>query len=499
MKNKISIVTLNVTILVIFSKILALVREVVLAYAYGTSTTADAYTLVQSLVTTLEGVFMASTLAFMPLYQAYKLKKNDERIAFLNSMYTVLAVLSLIVSVFCVFSGDFIFKIISPGLSKETYAIATDIFKILVFAIPLNFLVTMAGQHLRGEGSLLIPAAVSIPAHILVIIGFIYIAPLYGIQGVSVCFVAGLFIQFLIQHVSLVKKHYHYKWCFKWNNQGLRQLIWLTIPMIVSGSIENITSLVSKLFAVSLPAGGIATLNYANKLSLVIISLLAAGPATIYYTKMSELYVKNRKVELADFFTKCINTINMFIVPLTIGMIILKDPIIEVFFERGAFTAAASVETTWAFVGYTLGLLGHGIRILATRLFYTYGDQKTPLLNGIIIIILCMFFSAVLVKPLGVFGLAFAASLATTAGGILLIKKLPSIDICISVYKFLNPLLSYGLSAAIMGVTVKLIYTQIRTYSGNLLYSVMLSTGVGILIYFFVLYLIYRLRRTDKV
>lgn len=491
MKKNISFITLNVTILVILSKILALVREIVLAYAYGTSTTADAYTLVQSLVTTLEGVFMASTLAFMPLYQAYKLKKDSERLAFLNSMYTVLTVVSLLVSIFCVFSGDFVFKILSPGLNQETYTTATDIFKILVFAIPLNFLVTMAGQHLRGENSLLIPAAVSIPAHLLVIVGFIFIAPKYGIQGVSICFVCGLFVQFLIQSVALVNKNYHYKWIFEWRNQGLRQLIWLTIPMIVSGSIENITSLVSKLFAASLPPGGIATLNYANKLSLVIISLLASGPATIYYTKMSELYVINQKEELTEFFIKCVNTINMFVIPLTIGMIVLKAPIIEIFFERGAFTSTASAETMWAFVGYTLGIFGHGIRILATRLFYTHGNQKIPLINGILIIILCMFFNTILVKPLGVFGLAFSASAATTIGGLLLLKKLTCIGISIPKYRLFKPLIAYGLSAIIMGFFVNLVYDQIQRHFGIQVVSVLVSTVLGVLLYFAVLYTTY--------
>ena len=318
-----------------------------------------------------------------------------------------------------------------------------------------------------------------------------FIAPLYGIQGVSVCFVAGLFIQFIIQHVTLIHKNYHYKWRFEIKNHGLNQLILLTIPMIISGSIENITSLVNKLFAVNLPAGGIATLNYANKLSLVMISLLAAGPATIYYTNMSELYVKNEKKELEDYFIKCINSINMFIIPLTVGMIVLKDPIIEIFFERGAFTATASEETTWAFVGYTLGLLGHGIRILSTRLFYAHGNQKVPLINGVLIIILCMFFSAVFANSMGVFGLAAASSMATTIGGLLLLRKLSCIDIHIPVSKYLKPSIFYSLSAIVMGIAVRIVFIQTQTRCGHSLYSVILSTITGILLYFVILYLGY--------
>ena len=179
MKKNLSLLTLNITFVVLVSKVLALIREIVLELSLIIP---DAYTLVQSLVTTLEGIFMAATLAFMPVYQIYKLRNNTEKKEFLDSVYTILTVITCLAALLCLLSGDLIFKLLSPGLDKETYAISVNIFKILVFAIPTTFLVSMQGQHLRCESSLLLPAAVSIPAHILVIISFLYIAPISGIM-----------------------------------------------------------------------------------------------------------------------------------------------------------------------------------------------------------------------------------------------------------------------------------------------------------------------------
>jgi putative peptidoglycan lipid II flippase len=119
MKKNLSLLTLNITFVVLVSKVLALIREIVLAYAYGTSVTADAYTLVQSLVTTLEGIFMAATLAFMPVYQIYKLRNNTEKKEFLDSVYTILTVITCLAALLCLLSGDLIFKLLSPGLDKD--------------------------------------------------------------------------------------------------------------------------------------------------------------------------------------------------------------------------------------------------------------------------------------------------------------------------------------------------------------------------------------------
>lgn len=488
MKKNLSLLTLNITFVVLVSKVLALIREIVLAYAYGTSVTADAYTLVQSLVTTLEGIFMAATLAFMPVYQIYKLRNNTEKKEFLDSVYTILTVITCLAALLCLLSGDLIFKLLSPGLDKETYAISVNIFKILVFAIPTTFLVSMQGQHLRCESSLLLPAVVSIPAHILVIISFLYIAPISGINGVCICFVLGLVIQMILQHIALIKKLYHFKLCFAWRNKGVQQIILLTLPMTVSGSIENLTSLVSKIFASNLSVGAISTLNYANKLALMVISLLAAGPVTIYYTKMSELYAVKKHSDLTRYFVNCINITNMIIIPLSIGMITLRVPIIQLFFERGSFTTASSQITAGAFTGYILGLLGHSIRLISTRLYYSCNNQKIPLINGISIIIMCIIFSALFSNSLGILGLALAASLSTTLGGIILLLRLKEIEINIKHLDYIMPLILFITAGIIMGKVVSYCYHFFYQMIESLIYSLILSTLIGVTTYFGTLY-----------
>ncbi|MFR3499774.1 MAG: murein biosynthesis integral membrane protein MurJ, partial [Paraclostridium bifermentans] len=178
-------------------------------------------------------------------------------------------------------------------------------------------------------------------------------------------------------------------------------------------------------------------------------------------------------------------------IPIMVGMIIFSKPIVQLLFEGGSFTSRDTQLTSTALLCYSLGMVSFGIRDIVSRGFYSLQDTKTPVKNAMVAVVIDIVFSILLVRVMGIGGLALSTSIATTVGALLLIislrRKVGKLGIKSSLITGLKSIVA----SIIMGIICKELYTLIMFLGGNythetkklVLVALIITSSVGAIVY----------------
>jgi putative peptidoglycan lipid II flippase len=161
-------------------------------------------------------------------------------------------------------------------------------------------------------------------------------------------------------------------------------------------------------------------LNYAYRLMNLPLGIFAAAVATVIFPTLAQQAARGESHSLESTLFKGLGMMSLVTVPTAVGMIVLRQPLVALLFQRGAFDYQATVMTAAALLFYSLGLWGWSANMVLTRAYYALGDVKTPVLTGAVSIVLNLVLSLLLLPPLSFGGLALANSLAATANTLLL-------------------------------------------------------------------------------
>lgn len=498
--KKIAQTTIVITIITLLCKFSGFLRDVALAYAYGTSIYSDSFVLSQSVINIFSSIlFIALGIAFIPVFSKIKIRDEIKEINnFVDSIYSVIGTIVLVVCIMGVILTDAIVYLMAPGFSGETHKIAVVLTRIILPTILFSFISTIQGQQLRGNNIFFPPAFIAIPLNMSLVLALAFLSPYFGINSAAYAYAFGTILQVFILYPFVRKLDYHFHLHFDMKNKGLREILILTLPILLGNTIQAINNIVNKILASSLIEGSMAALNFSNKLSLFVVGLISLGAGTVCYTKMSELGARKEYDELKKFLRSIINLLNLIVVPATIGMMVLNVPVIKFVFEYGAFDSSSSEMTATALWFYSIGLVGFVIRDIITRAFYAFGDAKTPMINGGIAIGVGIISNLILVRFMGIGGLALATSISGIVGTLLLLvnlrKKLGPIgynEIGITFIKTCT-------SSAAMGAVAHLLYPILYQTTGILAAALLLDILCSISVYG-ILILFMRIREVDFV
>ena len=155
-------------------------------------------------------------------------------------------------------------------------------------------------------------------------------------------------------------------------------------------------------------------------------------------------------------------TMSFLVVPATIGLFILAEPIVKLLFVGGAFSKQDGVITAEVLALYSFGIIGIGFREIISRVFYTIMDAKTPVINSIIIVLLNIGLSLILIGKMGILGLALATSVSFIVGAILIIISANRRIGSVFSKKSIKELLKILIAALVMGVIAKVSFEYLN-------------------------------------
>ena len=251
-----------------------------------------------------------------------------------------------------------------------------------------------------------------------------YIAYKKGIEYLPIFSVLAISIQLVLLYFPLKANNYRYRFYLKINDNNIKRILYLSVPAIIGGSLEQINYLIDKTIASRVMIGGISILNYASRLNIAIIGILLSTVISILFPKIS-LLVSERKInELKLYIKKTVNLVIIFCLPLSLWIMVYSKEIISIVFGRGKFDENMIYITSKCLFYYTSGFIFMVLREIVTKIYYSFKDTKTPVINSGIGIILNIILNIVLSIYMGISGIAFATSISLVVTTILLTYKL---------------------------------------------------------------------------
>ncbi len=480
---------LLIMLITILSKIFGFARELTLAYFYGASNVSDAYLISITIPGVIFGFIATGLVAgYIPMYS--KIMHDDGEIAakrFTSILVNILIALCSIIIILGLLFTDQIVKVFAVGFTGETLALAVSFTKISLLAIYFTGIMTIYSGYLQIKGNYIIPAVIGFPLNIFIILSII-LSPLTNILVLAIGFVVASLSQLLLIIPFMRKLSYKHKFVFDVSDKYIAKLAYITLPIIIGLSVNQINIIVDRTIASQIAVGGISALNYADRLNAFVQGIFVLSITVVLYPIISKMAAKKDITGLKSSLAEAITGINLLVIPATAGFMLFATPIVSILFSRGAFDANALNMTSYALFFYSIGMIGYGLRDVLSRAFYSMQDTKTPMINATIGVVLNIILNIILSKYMGIGGLALATSIAAIfTSGLLFIslrKKIGPLGIKQISISFLKILFA----SLVMGFLAKLSFDYLiaNILSQNI--SLLIAIAVGAVAYFIIIY-----------
>ncbi|MDQ3692363.1 MAG: murein biosynthesis integral membrane protein MurJ [Chloroflexota bacterium] len=407
------------------SRILGLVREILLARQFGTSGTYDAYVSAFRIPDLLFAIVLAGSFgsAFIPVFAAF-FARGDERGAWrLASTVLTLSgvVLVLFGAVTFLFAGPIVRSLIAPGLAPADQATAVGLMRLLLLSPLFLGLGIAAKGILEGQNRFVLPALAPVVYGLAIVLGVLFLAPIYGIYGVAISVVIGAAAHFAVQVPGLVRSGMAFRPSLDLETAGLAEVGRLLGPRIVGQAAFHLNFIAVNWFASRTGEGSVTALNNAWQLLMLPYGVLALSISTVIFPTMARLYEQGNILELRSTFGRALQPLLVLTIPAAVILFFFRTAIVQTIFEHGAFDRASTILVSGPLAMFALGLVGYAVVEVLTRVFYAMHDTRTPVTAGIAIIVLNVLLSAVLVGRFGHIALALSLSATTTIEAVILL------------------------------------------------------------------------------
>jgi len=259
------------------------------------------------------------------------------------------------------------------------------------------------------------------------IFGVLILSPKLGIYGLAWGVVLGAFLHLTLQIPSLIKQKGSYSLELGIGNPEVAKVVRLIGPRLAGVAVVQFNFWVNSALASQMGPGSLVGVDYGFSLMLMAQAVIAQSVATAMMPTLAAQFALGKMDEVRHSLTATLRGVLFLAVPASIGLILLRQPIIQLLYQRGSFNAHSTELVAWALLWYAAGLIGHSVLEILARAFYALHDTKTPVIVGILAmglnVVFSFLFSALFVRwgwmPHG--GLALANTLATALESIVLL------------------------------------------------------------------------------
>src|SRR5512145_1005017 len=411
-----------VSSLTLVSRILAFVRDVLIARIFGAGAATDAFFVAFKLPNLLRRLFAegAFSQAFVPIFGEYKSRRgHDETKLLVDHVTTLLAIVLFIVTLIGSVAAPLIITLTAPGFSNdpEKFDLTVQLLRLTSPYIFFISLVAVAAGILNTYNKFWVPAFAPVLLNLCFIGGALWLAPYFDPPILVLAwavFVAG-FVQLAFQIPFLKKIGMLPSIRFSLKDEGMWRVIRQMGPAVFGVSIAQLSLIINTIFASFLVAGSVSWLYYADRLMEFPTGLLGVALGTILLPSLSKLHASNDTVEYSKMLDWGLRLTCMLAMPAALALGLIAVPLLATFFQHREFSAHDVLMSRNALVGYSVGLIGLIlVKILAPG-FYARQDIKTPVKIGIVTLLATQAMNALFVFGLGLAHAGLALSIGVAA------------------------------------------------------------------------------------
>ena len=477
----------------LISRLFGFLRDLVIAMQFGATAAADAFFVAFRIPNVQRKILGegAITAAFIPIFSEIRNRKGEQEAwkmtaNLLNILLTVLVTSSLALATF----APFVIMIFAPGFIDTPDKFDLTVLLTQWMAPYLLFigLAVFCMGILNTYNIFALPAISPALLNICMIAGALIISPQLEIPilGLAIGVLVGGFLQFVIQLPAVTRCGFKFIPSTQWKSAEVVRISKLMIPAILGLAVYELNMLVDTLLASLLPEGSISYLYYGNRLVQLPLGVFGVAIGVAILPVLSNQVAKKDFPEMISTITFGIRLILFITIPATLGLILLRFPIVNTLWERGEFVRMTTEGTSIALLYYSLGLCAFcGVKVIIPA-FYSLQDTKTPAKIGIYSMILNIILNLILMGPLKHGGLALATSIAALFNVILLIHFLRKRLGLLGGRKILLSTIKLSFASGIMAIVVYFFNATFFDHSATLLIKLTILSadiGLGVILY----------------
>ncbi len=411
----------------ILSRVLGLALDVLAAGIFGGSALWDAFVAASRPPDTLFTVIAGGALgsAFIPTFIGYFVKNEPGRAwrlasSVTNAFFLLMAVLSVLAATFAL---PLVHFVLAPSFDEQQVALTAHLVQIMMLTPAIFTVSGLLMGVLNARQHFLLPALAPGLYNVGIILGILLLSPIMGIDGAAWGTVIGALLHLLIQLPGLIGLRPVYRPVVDAGDPGFWEVIRLMGPRVLGLAVVQVNFWVELILASGMAEGSISALRRGFMVMLMPQAVIAQSVAIAVFPTFSVQVASGDQGQLRRTLGQVLRVVLFLSLPASVGLILLRLPIIQVLYERQAFTTEDSQAVAWALLFYGLGLVSHSLLEVVTRAYYAMHDTRTPVAVGGGAMLLNIVFSLILMHVVGTpgslvagpfGGLALANTLATT-------------------------------------------------------------------------------------
>ncbi len=442
-KSSFIVMVINMT-----SRLLGLVREMIIANMFGATGMTDAYvsaTKIPNFFTTLFGEGSLGTV-FIPIYNRGMEEEGKERIdEFVYSVLNLIIAFTSTMSIIMIVFSRQILKVTTGFSDPERFETANNLLKIMAFYFLFIALSGVVSSLLNNYKKFAVAASMGIVFNLTIIIGTLLSGKRIGIYGLGISYLLSGVLQLAVMLPEFFKIMKTYKFIFNPKDKYVVEMFTLMIPTLVGIFGYQINEIIDNRFATMLSSGTASALNYASRLYLLPIGVFAISLSVVIFPTLSKAVVKNERRKVKKVIEQGLEMLAYLIIPSSTILYGYAHEIVTLIYKRGKFSDAGVRITAESLKFYALGLLFFSTIHLLTRSHYVYKDRTLPVISSFTAIGTNIFLDNLLYRQYQHVGLTVATSFAAAVNFTILLISLNRRHIRINNMRYLFSLLMAGI------------------------------------------------------
>ena len=403
--KNIGIIAIILAISTLISRLLALVRDRVLAGQFGAGAELDVYFTAFRIPDLVFGILVIGGISavFLPLFSEYFQKNAEQGWKFANNVLNCFLILLILTCLVLAIFTPLLVKFIAPGFNPEQEYLLISLTRIM-FLSPIFFgLSSIFSGISHYFNRFLFYSIAPILYNLSIIFGILFLVPIFGLYGLAYGVVLGALFHWLIQIPAAKASGFKYSTEFNFKSLAMRKFFKLMFPRVIGVVAIHINLIVVTAIASTLAIGSIAIFNFANNLQHIPIGLIGASFAVASFPTLSRIWANGQKDEFLKKFSLIFRQILFLIIPASFLIFLLRAQIVRIILGTGQF-GWWETELTAASLGiFSIGIFALAFIPFLTKVFFSFQNTKIPTKAGlysmVLNILLCFFFVWILTFP----------------------------------------------------------------------------------------------------
>ena len=399
--------TAVVGMMTLISRILGLLRDILLAKYFGASGGTDAFFVAFKIPNFLRRLFAEGSFsqAFVPVLSEYReTRSRAELIDLIDHVAGTLGAVLLVISCIVMLAAPLMVMLFAPGFydDPERFQLTRDMLAITFPYIFFIALTAFASGILNSYHQFAVPALTPVLLNLCMIVGAIFSADLFDIPIMALAWAVALagLLQLLFQLPYLKKLGLLPRPRLKRHHEGVKKIMTLMLPSIIGSSVAQINLLLDTIIASFLMAGSVSWLYYSDRLVEFPLGVFGIALATVILPNLSQHHARKSTEDFRRTLDWALQLVTLFALPASIGLFMLATPMLSALFGYGEFDTQDIEMSSLSLMAMCLGLPAFiYIKVLAPG-YFARQDTRTPVRIGIIALVANMGFNLLFVLPM---------------------------------------------------------------------------------------------------